>query len=76
MNDTAKIRAELKNRAADSAQEAQLITLLDEIIARFEAGSSQGVTSLLEEKMEKLRQDFDAAHAVLQKKMGGPSEGG
>src|SRR6266851_2418971 len=59
MSDMATILAELKNKAADSAQEEQLRRLFQEIADRFESNSSQGVSSLLGDKMNHLRQAFD-----------------
>jgi hypothetical protein len=75
MNETEKIVAELKARATDAQQAEQLQQLYQEIVARFESGFSEGVAELLQEKMTRLRQDFNQAHTLLRSKLDGRPDG-
>ena len=71
MNETDKILAALKARATNAQQEEQLRELYQEIVARFDSGSSEGVADLLQEKMTRLRQNFNQAYTLLRAKLDG-----
>jgi hypothetical protein len=76
MNDTPKILADLKSKAMDASQAERLSQLYNEIIERFETAASPGVTSLLEEKLGRLREKFDQSYRTLRYKMGeAPDQG-